>query len=148
ATDGTSRWPLLLGRAAQFVTLLRRACYKRLGVMREYLPNVPRELTESSSTGTVLQQLKRVRLPNGIEEIKGSILAEFQAGQRQTVLYVGFCPPFELLPRVDARAAEDLEAVVKLEQVLHTGTKLEIRLSEPAEVPIAVSIQFTATERE
>ena len=44
-----------------------------------------------------------------------------------------FCPPFELLPQVEANIADDFDATVKVAQVLHNGAQLEVRLSEPAE---------------
>jgi hypothetical protein len=95
----------------------------------------------------VLQQLTRFRTADGKNAIRGTVLAEFVVGERQTTLYVGFCPPFELLPVVDAGVNDELEAEVKLAQVLHNGAQLDVRLSEPAEEPIAVSIEFFASER-
>ena len=40
---------------------------------------------------------------------------------------------------------DDLEAEVKLAQVLHNGAQLDVRLSEPAEDALAVSIEFFAS---
>jgi hypothetical protein len=68
------------------------------------------------------------------------------AGERQTTLYVAFCPPFELLPTVEANANGDYEADVKLAQVLHNGAQLDVRLSEPADEAVAVSIEFFASD--
>jgi hypothetical protein len=95
----------------------------------------------------VLQQLTRFRTTDGKNAIRGTLAAEFVAGQRQTTLYVGFCPPFELLPQVEANVADDFEADVKSVQVLHNGAQLDVRLSEPAEEAMAVSIEFFASER-
>ena len=99
--------------------------------------------TESERT---LQQLTRVRTAAGKDAIRGSLTAEFAPGERQTTLYVGFCPPFELLPEVEATVNDDFEADVKLAQVLHNGAQLDVRLSEPAEEPLAISIEFSACE--
>lgn len=94
----------------------------------------------------VLQQLTRFRTTDGKDAIRGVLAAEFEAGERQTTVYVGFCPPFELLPQVEANANGDIEAEVKLAQVLHNGAQLDVRLSEPAEETVAVSIEFFARE--
>ena len=68
-------------------------------------------------------------------------------------LVVGVC-----LPPADGTAAcvrgknrhgqanDDFEAEVKLVQLLHNGAQLDIRLSEPAEEPLTVSIEFFASE--
>jgi hypothetical protein len=94
----------------------------------------------------VLQQLTRFRMADGKDAIRGTLAAEFVVGERQTTVYVGFCPPFEILPRVETNANGDLEAEVKLTQVLHNGAQLDVRLSEPAEQAVAVSIEFFASE--
>jgi hypothetical protein len=94
----------------------------------------------------VLQQLTRVRTADGKDAIRGIVVAEFIAGERQTTIYVGFCPPFEMLPQVEANASGDFEAEVKLGQVLHNGAQLDVRLSEPAEEALTVSIEFFASE--
>jgi hypothetical protein len=94
----------------------------------------------------MLQQLTRFRTANGKESIRGTVVAEFAVGERQTTLYIGFCPPFELLPQVEADVNDDFEAEVKLAQVLHNGVQFDVRLSEPAEEAVAVSIEFFASE--
>jgi hypothetical protein len=98
-------------------------------------------------TGKQLQQLTRTRTIDGREMIEGSLLAEFAPGERSVDLFVGFCPPFERLPDVEAESAADTtDASVKLVQVLHNGAQLEVRLVQPAVAPTAVSIQFFAAE--
>jgi hypothetical protein len=94
----------------------------------------------------VLQQLTRFRTADGKDAIRGTVVAEFMVGERQTTVYIGFCPPFVLSPRVEVNVSDDLEAEVKLAQVLHNGAQLEVRLSEPAEEVLAVSIEFFASE--
>jgi hypothetical protein len=94
----------------------------------------------------VLQQLTRFRTADGKGAIRGTVTAEFVTGERQTTIYIGFCPPFELLPQVEANVNDDLEADVKLAQVLHNGAQLDVRLSEPAEDALTVSIEFFASE--
>jgi hypothetical protein len=111
--------------------------------------SVQRRLTPSDAEANpeqVLQQLTRFRTADGKDAIRGTVVAEFLVGERQTTAYVGFCPPFELLPQVETNANGDLEAEVKLSQVLHNGAQLDVRLSEPAEQAVAVSIEFFASE--
>jgi hypothetical protein len=94
----------------------------------------------------VLQQLTRFRTADGKHAIRGSLAAEFEAGERQTTVYVGFCPPFERLPQAEVNATDDFDADVKLVQVLHNGAQLDVRLTESAEEAITVSIEFFASE--
>jgi hypothetical protein len=92
----------------------------------------------------VLQQVTRLRTVEGKDAVRATLVAEFAPGERQTIAYVSFCPPFELLPEVEANIADDSEADVKLAQVLHNGAQLEVRLSEPANDATAVSIELFA----
>jgi len=103
-------------------------------------------IADDANPEHVLQQLTRFRTGDGKDAIRGTLAAEFVPGERQTTLYVAFCPPFELLPQVEANATGDYEADVKLAQVLHNGAQLDVRLSEPTEEAVAVSIEFYASE--
>lgn len=93
-------------------------------------------------TGTMLQQLSRVRTADGCETVHGTLVAEFAAGERQTTLYVAFCPPFERLPSVEANVADDSEADVKLSQVLHNGAQFDVRLPQAANEATNVAVEF------
>ena len=57
----------------------------------------------------VLQQVTRLRTAEGKDAVRATLTAEFAAGERQSTVYVGFCPPFELLPDVEADVADDSE---------------------------------------
>ncbi|HEX5470986.1 MAG TPA: hypothetical protein VFW73_03825 [Lacipirellulaceae bacterium] len=103
--------------------------------------------TDWRDVETITQQMIRVRTADGKDAIRGTLAAEFAAGARQTACYIGFCPPFEVLPRVDANIADELEAEVKLTQILHNGAQLDVRLSEPAEEALAIIIEFQAVAR-
>lgn len=94
----------------------------------------------------VLQQFCRFRTPAGAEAIRGTLLAEFSAGQREATLYVAFCPPFQRLPEITVHAADDPSIVVQVVQRLHNGAQFEVRLSEPADEPFAVSVAIFASE--
>jgi hypothetical protein len=78
--------------------------------------------------------------------IRGTLVAEFVAGQREATLYVAFCPPFERLPDVEAHVTDDSMASVKVAQRLHNGAQLEVRLPELAENSLTVTVEFLAAE--
>ena len=58
----------------------------------------------------------------------GTVVAEFAPGERTTIVHVAFCPPFELLPQVEAEIADGPDASVQVTQVLHHGARLDVRL--------------------
>ncbi len=92
----------------------------------------------------LLQQLERVRGEDGVESIRGTLRAEFVAGQRHATLYVGFCPPLERLPEIKVELVDGFDATVKIVQAFAHGARLEVRLSEPAEEACCVAVEFIA----
>jgi hypothetical protein len=128
--------PTRLGRAGS------RAASKR----NSPLATLDESAGSTDDFDTMLQQLSRSRAADGHETVHGTLTAEFGPGERTTTLHVAFCPPFELLPHVEAEIADGPDATVKVAQVLHNGARLEIRLSEPASIPIAVEIEIVAEE--
>jgi hypothetical protein len=94
--------------------------------------------------GFVLQQLVRVREAGGGEAVYGTLRAEFVGGQRHAVLHVGFCPPLERTPMVEAVANDEMEAEVKVVQAFCHGVRLEVRLSEAAEEKCSVLVELSA----
>lgn len=108
----------------------------------------PTDLSNSiQHDGQLLQQLTRIRLAEGREAVHGVLLAEFGAGQQIATLYVGFCPPFEELPYVEAEVADGPMASIKVVQVLHNGAQLDVGLAVPATEAALVSVEFMAAER-
>ena len=110
---------------------------------RRSSPAAPRALL---TTEQVLQQLARIRTAEGNEAVRGTLVAEFAAGQREATLYVAFCPPFERLPDVDAHVADDSTATVRVVQRLHNGAQLDVRLPAPADNSLTVTVEFFAAE--
>jgi hypothetical protein len=94
--------------------------------------------------GQVLQHLVRVRDAAGDEAVRGTLYAEFAAGQRTATIHVGFCPPLERLPRVEAHAGGLPPAEVKVVQALAHGARLEVRLAIPAAKACGVAVEFSA----
>jgi hypothetical protein len=97
--------------------------------------------------GSVLQELTRYRLADGREAVRGTLRADFAAGERSTTLYVAFCPPFERLPHVEAFVVDGPPATVKLAQVLHQGAQIEVRLAGMASCQQSVTVRLSAVER-
>jgi hypothetical protein len=92
-----------------------------------------------------LQQLSRFRTRDGREAVRGTLVAEFDAGERIATVYAAFCPPFEHLPVVQANIADNSAATVKVAQQLYNGTQFEVRLSHAAIRQQTVTIEFVAT---
>ncbi len=101
---------------------------------------------QEEESETILQHLTRIRLDDGREAIRGELTAEFTTGERQTTIYVAFCPPFERLPQIEANIADDSDATVKIAQFLHNGAQLEVRLPDAAEEPFRVTVELYAAE--
>ncbi len=94
------------------------------------------------------QDIKRYRDGEGRESVRGMLTAEFSPGQRTATLYVGFCPPFELLPVVTAHVTGNTHTSVKVAQVLHNGAQLEVRLPQAANCQQIAQIEVFAAEPE
>jgi hypothetical protein len=94
----------------------------------------------------LIQDLKRYRSLDGHEYVQGTLAAEIPPGQRIETLWVGFCPAFEFLPQVTARATGDPPASVKVAHVLHNGAQLEIRLPHATGYHQVANIEFVATQ--
>jgi hypothetical protein len=109
-------------------------------------PPAESRLDIESDSQQILQQLTRVRDTSRHESIHGTLAAEFAPGERQTTLFVAFCPPFEYLPEVEAEIADNSPADVKLTQVLHNGAQLEVRLPHAAPVATSITVALFATE--
>jgi hypothetical protein len=92
----------------------------------------------------VVQQLYRVRDNAGREVIYGTLRADFQVGQRSAVLHVGFCPPLEYLPEIEAAALPDRAARLKVVQALAHGARLDVRLPETPTENCSIWIDMAA----
>jgi hypothetical protein len=105
-----------------------------------------------------LQEVVRMREGDGVEMVRARLRAEFAAGQRQAVLHVGFCPPLDGAPIVEAAVASSEPAVapgadasgwvgeaeVRVVQAFCHGARLEVRLAEPAKGECAVMVAVSA----
>lgn len=91
------------------------------------------------------QRFARFATDSGEDRVVGQVLVELAAGSRAGHAHIGFCPPFAALPTVEVTTDYDgVEAVVSAAEVLPWGLRVECRLSEPAEEPIAIPVEFVA----
>lgn len=93
----------------------------------------------------IVQQLYRVRDGQGREVIYGTLRADFHPGQRTAVLHVGFCPPLDYLPEIEAAALPDSVARLKVVQALAHGARLDVKLLETPSEDCHVWIDMAAT---
>jgi hypothetical protein len=136
-------WPTAMFAAALFPLALPLAATRHRSAESPSAPNLIDAETEPEH---VLQQITRTRNADGTEAIRATLVGEFNTGERQTTLHIAFCPPFERLPEVEANLNDDLDATVKLTQVLQNGAQIEVRLAEPAEELLHVGIELFATD--
>jgi hypothetical protein len=92
----------------------------------------------------LLQQLFRVRNAAGQETIYGTLRADFERGQRNASLYVGFCPPLAHPPRVEAEPVDGPAATLKVVQALAHGARVDLRLDRPASAECHVLVDLAA----
>ena len=99
------------------------------------------------SPEVMLQQLTRTRNAEGVESIRGTLVAEFAPAERLAVLYIAFCPPLERLPSVACEVVAGPRCDVKVAQIFHQGARVEVRLLRASMAAVQVKIGFVASER-
>ncbi|HVW02788.1 MAG TPA: hypothetical protein VHB77_20690, partial [Planctomycetaceae bacterium] len=77
-------------------------------------------------------RLERRTTAAGIEEIDGSAVARFAAGQKHCTVHVAFCPPFGARPAVELAVGSGLDAQVKAAAVYPYGVRIDVRRSGDA----------------
>ncbi len=102
------------------------------------------EVEEVGGDETILLRLTHGRAEEGGEFWHGIVRTEFVVGQRTAAAHVAFCPAFGLPPQITAWHLSGEAAEIRVTQSLPQGTRLEIRLSEPASEPLHVVLEFTA----
>jgi hypothetical protein len=90
----------------------------------------------------VVQQLIRRRDPGEAESLRGSVRADFVAGQRMASAHVAICPPFVGQPHCHVAVAAGPAAEVRVASALPFGVRFEIKLAQAAAAPASVVIEF------
>lgn len=106
-----------------------------------------RESKTPDPAEVTLQQLTRTRSADGVETVRGTLVAEFAPAERLSILYVAFCPPLEPLPKVECEVVAGPLCEVKVAQIFHQGTRLEARLLRASTTAVHVTISIVASER-
>jgi hypothetical protein len=117
----------------------------RVAIVAPRVPPLAPPFQGGETEGDILQSIVRVRDSDGVESIRGTLRAEFAAGQRHATLFVGFCPPLARLPDVEVEVVDGPDAAVKVVQALAHGAQLELRLAEPAEEACSATVEICAT---
>ena len=100
------------------------------------------EESEESTDALVTQRMTRQTLPDGVEEIEGSVRVQFAAGQRIVSVHVPFSPPFAVAPQVECELVSDEEVRSKVSVVYPYGIRIELKRSRSdseAEVELCYS---------
>ena len=92
----------------------------------------------------VLQQLTRSQTAEGVEQLSGWLRTPFSVGQRTASVHVAFCPPFPKTPQLEVEQLDGPPSRIKTAQLLPHGTRLDLKLTRAAEMPMAVLLQFSA----
>jgi hypothetical protein len=73
------------------------------------------------------------RVTDDGEQIEGWVRARFEAGQRETVIHVAFCPPLSGIPELETEDLEGADLEIRIAAVFAFGARLSIRKSNVAD---------------
>ena len=80
-----------------------------------------------STDGLITQRMTRQTLPDGVEEIEGSVRVLFSAGQRMASVHVPFSPSFAVAPQVECELVSDEDVRWKVSVVYPYGMRIELK---------------------
>jgi hypothetical protein len=91
------------------------------------------------------QRLERFQTSTEGDRAIGRVIVDVPTGSRTGHAHVGFCPPFVAMPTVEVTSDDDaIEAVVTAAEIVPWGVRVECRLSEAAEEPLAIPVDILA----
>jgi hypothetical protein len=93
-----------------------------------------------------VQWLHRVQTVDGSDLLEGSLSTRFAAGQTTGLIHVAFCPSFARVPTLDYRQQAGPPARIKLGQLLPHGARFDIKLAEPAQAVLHVTLEIIARQ--
>lgn len=73
------------------------------------------------------------RMTDDGEQIEGWVRARFEAGQRETVIHVAFCPPLSGIPELETEDLEGVGLEIRVAAVFAFGARLSIRKTNVAD---------------
>ncbi len=101
-------------------------------------------VADERSDESTTQWMTRQSLPNGVEQIEGSIRVSFAAGQRAVSVHVPFSPPFAAVPQVECETVGDDPARWKLSVVYSYGMRVDLK-RETSDEPAEIELSYSAT---
>ncbi len=107
---------------------------------------MPVESFSQLPTEDMLQHLTRSRTAEGVEQLSGWLRMPFIAGQRTANIHVAFCPPFAKTPGLEVEQCDGPAVRIKTAQVLPHGARLDLKLAQASETPVAVVLEFAARD--
>ena len=101
------------------------------------------ELLSSPPPVGFRQRLERYETATGDDCLRGRAVLSVTTGSSTAHAHIGFCPSFGGLPTVEVMTDYDgVEAEVAVAEVLPWGIRLECRLTEPADDPLEIPVDF------
>ncbi len=94
----------------------------------------------------VSQQVTRSRSEDDRDVCRGWIRASFDEGQRQQVVHLAFCPPFETLPELSTSVADGSTVEIKHAQLMPYGARVELKRDRSSKEPSSALLRFSAVE--
>ncbi len=93
----------------------------------------------------ITQSITRQVTEEGCEIISGRTLVTVVAGAKQANVHIPFSPPLQTNPEVTCEIETGYSARVVPTAIYSYGTRLEVRLTEPAEEEMTMEVSFSAT---
>ncbi len=89
-------------------------------------------------------QQSRFHDSQGVDTIRGYVQVPHSAEQREAKAYVAFCPPFAVLPNVQAECVSGPPAQVIVGETLWHGARLDVRLAGTPRTSGFVTVEYLA----
>lgn len=103
-----------------------------VGVVAEQLP------------GDVTQQIVRSTDADGVQNIHGTLRAQFAAAERTQSLHIAFCPPLPETPAMQCEQVDGPPARLTIAEVQSYGARIDVRLARTADEPTSIVLEFHA----
>jgi hypothetical protein len=97
---------------------------------------------EAGGRAAYEQEVVRRRAPDGADTVEARLRLDFEAGSRTRVEHLAFCPPLAGIPRAEWSQSWGPPARIRVVQVLPHGSRIEVRLNEPAQEPLAILVSL------
>lgn len=82
---------------------------------------------------------------DGAEAIEGEVTVEFLPGQKETTIHLSFCPPFSMLPEIQAEASLGGDLEIRVEAAHPFGARLSVRRGSSIEAAESHEISYFAS---